>query len=127
MFGQTATVSLDVLRQFSARSSARPRKWVLWEGTDEGAGILPFNYRATDPTNALQWAAGLEIFLLAQDPWRVFLTTDHPNGALFHDLSADPAICLWMPASGRGGMETLPPPSVKRRTIARLASSANTR
>ena len=33
--------------------------------------------------NALQWAIGLEIFLLVDDPWRIFLTTDHPNGAPF--------------------------------------------
>jgi formylmethanofuran dehydrogenase subunit A len=33
--------------------------------------------------NALQWAVGLEIFLLVDDPWRVLLTTDHPNGAPF--------------------------------------------
>ncbi len=114
MFGQTATVSLDVLRQFSARSSARPRKWVLWEGYDEGAGILPFNYRAADPTNALQWAAGLEIFLLAQDPWRVFLTTDHPNGARF--TTYPQILHLLMDAGERARwMETLPA-SVKRRT-----------
>src|SRR5205823_12900591 len=29
------------------------------------------------------WAIGLELFLLVEDPWRVFLTTDHPNGAPF--------------------------------------------
>ena len=33
--------------------------------------------------NALQWTIGLETFLLIDDPWRVFLTTDHPNGAPF--------------------------------------------
>ena len=33
--------------------------------------------------NALQWAIGLELFLLVDDPWRVVLTTDHPNGAPF--------------------------------------------
>jgi formylmethanofuran dehydrogenase subunit A len=29
------------------------------------------------------WAVGLELFLLIDDPWRVFFTTDHPNGAPF--------------------------------------------
>ncbi|MCK5089221.1 MAG: amidohydrolase family protein, partial [Hyphomicrobiaceae bacterium] len=33
--------------------------------------------------HALQWAIGLETFLLCEDPWRIFLTTDHPNGAPF--------------------------------------------
>src|SRR5205807_4609029 len=33
--------------------------------------------------NAVQWAVGLELLLLITDPWRIFLTTDHPNGACF--------------------------------------------
>ena len=33
--------------------------------------------------NAVQFAVGLELFLLIDDPWRVFFTTDHPNGAPF--------------------------------------------
>ena len=31
----------------------------------------------------MQWAVGLELLLLINDPWRVFLTTDHPNGGCF--------------------------------------------
>ena len=31
----------------------------------------------------MQWAVGLELLLLINDPWRIFLTTDHPNGACF--------------------------------------------
>jgi formylmethanofuran dehydrogenase subunit A len=31
----------------------------------------------------VQFAVGLELFLLIEDPWRVFFTTDHPNGAPF--------------------------------------------
>jgi formylmethanofuran dehydrogenase subunit A len=83
MFGQTVTISLDTLRQFNALGHARPRKWVLLEGEANGAGIVPYEYRASDFYNAVQWAAGLELFLLIDDPWRVFFTTDHPNGAPF--------------------------------------------
>jgi formylmethanofuran dehydrogenase subunit A len=50
---------------------------------DAGCGVVPFRYRDKNFVNALQWAVGLEIFLLVNDPWRVFLTTDHPNGAPF--------------------------------------------
>jgi formylmethanofuran dehydrogenase subunit A len=32
----------------------------------------------------MQWVIGLETFLLFDDPWRIFLTTDHPNGAPFY-------------------------------------------
>src|SRR5260221_10848503 len=83
MFGQTVTVSLDVLRQFKARNQARPRKWAILDGDANGAGVVPYNYRSADFYNAVQWAVGLELFLLIDDPWRVFFTTDHPNGAPF--------------------------------------------
>jgi formylmethanofuran dehydrogenase subunit A len=81
MFGQTVTISCDVLRQFNARNRAHPKKWMICDGDSNGAGIVPYNYRATDFFNAVQWAVGLELFLLTKDPWRVFFTTDHPNGA----------------------------------------------
>jgi formylmethanofuran dehydrogenase subunit A len=48
-----------------------------------GCGLVPFRYRDRNFVNALQWAIGLELFLLVEDPWRIFLTTDHPNGAPF--------------------------------------------
>jgi formylmethanofuran dehydrogenase subunit A len=83
MFGQTVTISLDVLRQFNARNGARPKKWVIFDGDANGGGIVPYEYRANDFYNAVQWAVGLELFLLIDDPWRVFFTTDHPNGAPF--------------------------------------------
>ena len=50
---------------------------------EAGCGVTPFKYRDKSFVNALQWAIGLEIFLQVEDPWRVFLTTDHPNGAPF--------------------------------------------
>jgi formylmethanofuran dehydrogenase subunit A len=50
---------------------------------DAGCGVVPFKYRDQNYVNALQWAIGLEIFLTVEDPWRIFLTTDHPNGAPF--------------------------------------------
>jgi formylmethanofuran dehydrogenase subunit A len=83
MFGQTVTISSDVLRQFNARGRARPRKWLILDGDSNGAGIVPYNYRRSDFYNAVQWAVGLELFLLIEDPSRVFFTTDHPNGAHF--------------------------------------------
>src|SRR6516225_7975568 len=83
MFGSTVTISLDVLRQFNARTQARPKKWLILDGDANGAGIVPYNYRRGDFYNAVQWATGLELFLLINDSWRVFFTTDHPNGAPF--------------------------------------------
>jgi len=83
MFGQTVTISSDVLRQFNARNQARPRKWLILDGDGNGGGIVPYEYRRKDFHNAVQWAVGLELFLLIDDTRRVFFTTDHPNGAPF--------------------------------------------
>jgi formylmethanofuran dehydrogenase subunit A len=83
MFGQTVTISSDVLRQFSARGQAHPKKYVIIDGDSNGGGIVPYEYKAGSFFNAVQFAVGLELFLLISDPWRVFFTTDHPNGAPF--------------------------------------------
>ncbi len=83
MFGQTVTVSSDVLRQFAARGQAYPRKTVILDADGNGMGVVPYRYRRSNFFNAVQWAAGLELFLLIDDPWRVLFTTDHPNGAPF--------------------------------------------
>ncbi|MEA2841879.1 MAG: formylmethanofuran dehydrogenase subunit [Methylobacteriaceae bacterium] len=83
MFGQTFTVSLDVLRQYNGSRNARPNKSVIFDGDANGGGIVPYDYRRSDFYNAVQWACGLELFLLIDDPSRVFFTTDHPNGAPF--------------------------------------------
>ena len=83
MFGQTVTISCDVLRQFNGRLGAHPRTWSIAEDIGNGRGVVPFRYRRTSFANAVQFAAGLELFLLIDDPWRVFFTTDHPNGAPF--------------------------------------------
>lgn len=83
MFGQTVTISGDIIRQYEGRRTARPCKWVTWEAEDGAGGVVPFRYREASYVNTLQWAIGLELFLLIDDPWRVFFTTDHPNGAPF--------------------------------------------
>ncbi|MFO1220444.1 MAG: formylmethanofuran dehydrogenase subunit A [Burkholderiaceae bacterium] len=84
MFGQTVTASGDTMRQHANADLASPRKWIGADiECDAGCGVVPFRYREQSYVNALQWSIGLEIFLLVRDPWRVVLTTDHPNGAPF--------------------------------------------
>jgi formylmethanofuran dehydrogenase subunit A len=85
MFGQTCTASGDSMRQYGNTKSADPKKWVVMDiECDNGCGVVPMKYRDKSYVNALQWAIGLELFLLINDPWRIFLTTDHPNGAPFY-------------------------------------------
>jgi formylmethanofuran dehydrogenase subunit A len=84
MFGQTVTASGDTMSQHRNAHLAHPKKFVVMDiECDAGCGVVPFRYRDRNFVNALQWAIGLEIFLLVNDPWRIFLTTDHPNGAPF--------------------------------------------
>jgi formylmethanofuran dehydrogenase subunit A len=84
LFGQTVTASGDTMAQYRNSGFASPRKFVVMDiECDAGCGVVPFRYRDKNFVNALQWAIGLELFLLVNDPWRVMLTTDHPNGAPF--------------------------------------------
>ena len=84
MFGQTVTASADTMMQHRGHVHAHPNKWMCMDiECEAGCGVVPFRYRDKNFVNALQWCIGLEIFLLVDDPWRVFMTTDHPNGAPF--------------------------------------------
>jgi len=119
MFGQTVTISSDVLRQFSARSQARPRKYAIVDGDSNGVGVLPYEYRAGSFHNAVQFAVGLELFLLIDDAWRVFFTTDHPNGAPF--TTYPEIFALLMDKDMRAQwLARLPPEAVAVTTLASL-------
>ena len=84
VFGQTVTASGDTMRQHANAGFGSPRKWVGADiECDAGCGVVPFSYREQSYVNALQWTIGLELFLLHPDPWRIVLTTDHPNGGPF--------------------------------------------
>ena len=84
MFGQTVTASADTMSQYKNHHFAHPKKWICADiECDAGCGIVPFEYQDKNFVNSLQWAIGLELFLLIKDPWRIYLTTDHPNGAAF--------------------------------------------
>ncbi|MGA7373817.1 MAG: formylmethanofuran dehydrogenase subunit A [Methyloceanibacter sp.] len=85
LFGQTCTASGDSMRQYAIGKSAHPKRTVIMDiECDAGCGVVPMRYRDKSFVNAMQWVVGLETFLLVEDPWRMFLTTDHPNGAPFY-------------------------------------------
>ena len=84
LFGQTATMSGDSMKQHANHQHAHPDKWLCMDiECEAGCGVVPFKYTDQSFVNALQWAIGLETFLLAEDANKIFLTTDHPNGAPF--------------------------------------------
>ena len=83
MFGPATTLTADAAVEYLLYKSSG-RKWVNNDiELETGCGIVPHTYREQQAVAALQWVVGLELFLLAADPWRVVLSTDHPNGGSF--------------------------------------------
>ncbi|NBW97695.1 MAG: hypothetical protein EBR28_13460 [Planctomycetia bacterium] len=83
LFGDTVAMTGDsAAAEHLAHATGMP-----WMSHDlhlaGGCGVLPVAYREKSLIHAWQWAIGLEWFLTADDPWRVALSTDHPNGAHF--------------------------------------------
>ena len=60
---------------------------------ETAAGIVPYVYSPDIKVCAIQWAIGLELALLANDPMRCFITTDHPNAGPF---TRYPRIIKWL-------------------------------
>jgi len=83
MFGDAMTMTADAPASAILREITHGR-WVNADTEAEtGCGIVPFTYRERNYVHALQWGIGLELFLLSRDPWRLVLSTDHPNGGSF--------------------------------------------
>jgi formylmethanofuran dehydrogenase subunit A len=99
MFGPATTLTADGPVEYLLHKSTG-RKWVNVDvELETGCGIVPYTYKEKAAVAALQWVVGLELFLLASDPWRVVLSTDHPNGGSF--LSYPELIRLLMDRSYR--------------------------
>jgi formylmethanofuran dehydrogenase subunit A len=119
LFGNSVTITADgpwqhLLYQLTGR------KWGNLDVENEtGCGIVPYTYKGGNLVNAVQWAVGLELLLLIKDPWRIFLTTDHPNGACFWRYPE--IIHLLMNADfRRERVRKLPPKALKRTVLADL-------
>ncbi len=99
MFGKATIMTADAPLAYVLRGFTK-NKWVNVDTECEsGCGIVPFDYQGHVYTHTLQWAIGLEMFLLSEDPWRVILSTDHPNGGSF--LNYPKLIRLLMDSSFR--------------------------
>jgi len=94
-------------------------KWSFADVEAEtAAGIVPYKYRKKNYVNTIQWVIGLEITLLAEDLWRVFITTDHPNAGPF---TGYPKIFAWL-VSAKAREEAMK--EMSRKALARSALPA---
>jgi len=85
MFGKATIMTADAPLTWLLRNMSKD-KWINADTECEsGCGIIPFSYQEHVYTHAIQWAIGLELFLLSKDPWRMVLSTDHPNGGSFEN------------------------------------------
>lgn len=93
IFTDTTTMTADGPFQYGLYRLTG-NKWVNHDvETETSAGIVPFRYRRKSAVNATQWSIGLELALLIENPWKIYLTTDHPNGGPF---TSYPTIITWL-------------------------------
>ena len=93
VFTDTTTMTADGPWQFTLYELSG-NKWVNHDvETETGGGIVPFRYKRKSYVHAMMWSIALELALLIDDPWKIFLTTDHPNGAPF---TTYPLIISWL-------------------------------
>lgn len=83
LFGETTSMTGDGPLGYYL-SNVYKSKWFSADTEMEaGCGIAPIKYKNKTLVHSLQWAIGLEWYLQVQDPWRVVMSTDHPNGGSF--------------------------------------------
>ncbi len=93
VFTDTTTMTADGPWQYTLYELSG-NKWVNHDvETETSSGIVPFRYRRKSYVHATMWSIGLELALLIEDPWRIYLTTDHPNAAPF---TTYPKIITWL-------------------------------
>jgi len=93
IFTDTTTMTADGPFQYTLHELSG-NKWVNHDvETETSSGIVPFRYRRKSYVHAIQWSIGLELALLIRDLWKIFMTTDHPNGGPF---TSYPRIIAWL-------------------------------
>ena len=103
IFSETTTMTADGPFEFTLYQLSG-HKWVNSDvETETSGGIIPMTYKKSSAVNATQWSIGLELALLIKDPWKVFMTTDHPNAGPFFKY---PRILAWL-SSKKARMATL--------------------
>jgi len=97
VFSDTTTMTADGPFQYGLYHLTG-NKWVNHDvETETSGGIVPFRYKRSSAVHATQWSIALEIALLIKDPWKILMTTDHPNGGPF---TSYPKIMAWLISRG---------------------------
>ncbi len=115
LFGETTSMTGDgPLGYYLANIYGT--KWFSADTEMEaGCGIAPIKYRNKSLVHTLQWAIGLEWYLLVEDPWRVVMSTDHPNGGSF--LAYPQIIRLLMDRTYRQDVMKTVNPDIRKRCM----------
>lgn len=114
MFGETTSMTGDGPLGYFL-SNVYGSKWFSSDTEMEaGCGIAPIKYRNKSLVHSLQWAIGLEWYLMVHDPWRVVMSTDHPNGGSF--LAYPQIIRLLMDRTFRQDIIKTVHPAVRERS-----------
>jgi formylmethanofuran dehydrogenase subunit A len=115
LFGETTSMTGDGPLGYYLHK-VTGRKWTNADTELEaGCGIVPITYKEKSFVHALQWAIGLEWYLLINDPWRIAMSTDHPNGGSF--LAYPQIVQLLMDRTYRQEVLKRVPPRVLERSV----------
>jgi formylmethanofuran dehydrogenase subunit A len=90
---ETTTMTADGPMEYDLHS-LNGLKWANCDvELETGSGVVPFIYSGKAPVPSAQWAIGLELFLLVNDPEKICLTTDSPNAGPF---TRYPRVMSWL-------------------------------
>ncbi len=91
--GETTTMTADGPLEYNLHY-LNSLKWINHGiELETGGGLVPFIYSRANPVHSVQWAVGLELALLIENPFQVYLSTDHPNAGPFIRY---PKIISWL-------------------------------
>jgi formylmethanofuran dehydrogenase subunit A len=117
LFGSATTMTADAPLEYG-NARLTHNKWSNHDiELEESSGVVPMAYFRKMLVNAVQWAIGLELALLVKDPWKVLMTTDHPNGSPFVNYPEVIALLMSHPKR-EAEMATLHEQVPKRTTLA---------
>jgi formylmethanofuran dehydrogenase subunit A len=114
LFGETTSMTGDGPLGYFLSKIFKSKWFSIDTEMEAGCGITPIRYRNKSLVHSLQWAIGLEWYLLVNDPWRVVMSTDHPNGGSF--LAYPHIIRMLMDRTYRQDVLKKCPKSVKERS-----------